>query len=231
MTPGSDAFTYTFDSSKGQLLCRIIGNAAPHGKYRAHIVATDHYGVGTDYSVDYEILENHAPKVVSTPDDLMFGSVGASRSLNITEYIQDEDGEPLTYTITTSDQNVAHLNPNGDSIQLTTLGYGLVTATVTATDACKASASVTFRILVRDETRPVDLYPIPVVSALNIRPGTSGQITVSISNKAGAVVWSGESAVTPFDPLSVDLSGVAGGSYYVTLQGAGTDGTYPIVKR
>ena len=144
---------------------------------------------------------------------------------------KDEDGEPLTYTITTSDQNVAHLNPNGDSIQLTTLGYGLVTATVTATDACKASASVTFRILVRDETRPVDLYPIPVVSALNIRPGTSGQITVSISNKAGAVVWSGESAVTPFDPLSVDLSGVAGGSYYVTLQGAGTDGTYPIVKR
>ena len=227
--PASDAFTYAMND--GVVQVKIFGNRAPHGVYTAHIVATDEFGAETDYPVEYEILENHAPKVVAEMDNLQFGTVGASQTLDMTQYIQDEDGETLTYSVTMTEQNVAHLNPNANSLILTTLGYGLTSVTVTATDACKASCSVSFMILVRNESRPVDLYPVPVTTTLNIRPGTEGQIAVSVSNKAGATVWSGSGAAGPFAPMTVDLSGQAGGIYYVRVEGAGINDTYTIAKK
>jgi len=229
VTPGSEALSYT--ENAGTVTLRIVGNKAPQGTYTAHLMATDAYGAATDLPVKYEILENHLPKVVGEIGDMQFSSAGESTTLDMTKYIQDEDGEVLKYTVSMTEQNVIHLNPNGNAMTLTVLGYGLTTATVTATDACGESVSVSFRVLVRDSSRAVDLYPNPVVSSLFIRPGTDGQIEVAVSNKAGATVWSGSASVTPFDPLSVDLSQQPGGTYYVRIQGAGIDGVYPVVKR
>lgn len=229
VTPGSDALKYTM--SDGTVSFRIAGKGAPHGIYTAHIVATDSYGAVTDYPVTYEILENHPPKIVAEIGNLQFGTVGASQTFDLTKYIQDEDEEPLNYTITMTEQNVAHLNPNVNSLVLTTLGYGLTTATITATDACKASCSMTFMILVRDESRPVDLYPVPVTTTLNIRPGQEGQMSVSITNKAGATVWSGSAAASPFAPMAVDMSAQPGGIYYVRVEGAGVNDVYTIAKQ
>ena len=227
--PGSDAFATAIGGET--INATIYGNRAPAGKYTAHIVATDSFGEKTDYPVQYEILENHAPKVVSEMDNMQFGQVGVTHTIDISNYIQDEDEETLTYTVTMDGQNVAHLNPNEGKIYLTTLGYGLTTATITATDACKASCSLSFMILVRDESRPVDLYPNPVVNTLNIRPGTEGQFDISISNKAGATVWSGTSAASPFSPLAVDLSDQPGGMYYVRIEGPSVNDVYTIAKK
>ena len=226
---GSDALTYSYSS--GELNVAIAGSKAPHGQYTAHIVAKDNYGASTDYPLKYEILENHVPRVVSEISNLQFGAAGESQTLDATLYFQDEDGEPLAYSVSMTEQNVAHINPSGNSLVLTTLGYGLTTATITATDACGETAYLTFKILVRDGSRPVDLYPNPVVNTLHIRPGTEGQIEVSISNKAGATVWSGSGATGPFDPMSADLSALPGGTYYVRIQGAGIDDVFPVAKR
>ena len=228
VTPGSEALASTVTGNV--VLFRISGNAAAHGVYTAHILATDAYGASTDYQVEYEILENHAPRVVSAFDDIKLGSVGETLTFDLTEFIRDEDGEPLKYAVSLSEQNVAHPFVSGDNLTLTTLGFGLTTVTITATDACGKSCSISFFVLVRDESRPVDLYPNPVVKTLNIRPGTEGQIEVSISNKAGATVWSGTQEASPFAPLAVDMSGLAGGTYYVSIKGAGIDDVYPIAK-
>ena len=85
-------------------------------------------------------------------------------------------------------------------------------------------------MLVRDPSLPVELFPVPVKKDLNIRPKEAGKLDVSISNKAGAVVFSGSADVTPFDPLVVDLSGQASGTYFVKLKGCGLDDSYNIVK-
>lgn len=228
VTPGSEALVSTVTGNV--VLFRISGNAVAHGTYTAHILATDAYGALTDYPVEYEILENHAPRVISDFDDKMFGAVGETQAFDLKEFIQDEDGEPLKYAVSLSEQNVVHPFVAGDNLTLTTLGYGLTSVTITATDACNKSCSISFFVLVRDESRPVDLYPNPVVKTLNIRPGTEGQIEVSISNKAGATVWSGTQEASPFAPLAVDMSGMAGGTYYVSIKGAGIDDVYPIAK-
>lgn len=227
--PGSEALTYSITSSLVKFA--IAGNAAPHGKYTAHIIATDSFGASTDYAVDYEILENHAPVVIAQMPNQSYGSTGKSYTFDLSQYIRDEDGEQLSYSIVMTDQGVAHLNASGTSLVLTTLGYGLTSATLIATDACNASCKFSFKILIRDGERPIDLYPNPVVNTLNIRPGTEGQISVVISNKAGAKVWTGGAAAGPFDPLVVDMSDVPGGTYYVRIDGAGVNQVFTIAKK
>ena len=229
VTPGSDALAY--ECMNASCSIRIVGNAAPAGKYTAHIVATDNYGASTDYAVPYEILPNHAPVATAQIADMQFGAAGENVTLNLPDYITDEDGEPLKYSASVSEANVAHPFISENKLTITTLGYGLTTVTVTATDACGKNCSLSFRVLVRDESRPVDLYPNPVVKILNIRPGEEGQIEVAITNKAGATVWSGTENASPFAPLAIDMSGMAGGTYYVSIKGAGIDDVYTIAKR
>ncbi len=226
--PGSAAFTFTKPSATIQ--CSISGNGAPHGKYTAHIVATDAYGATTDYPVDYEILENFAPQVAAKIENQQFKSVGEVRTFKMDDYFHDANEEPLTYTATSSDPSVAQLSRSGDSMVLTALGYGLTTITVTATDACNAHCQLSFMVLVRDNSRPVDLYPVPVTSTLNIRPGQEGQLEVSVYNKAGATVLSCSEAASPFAPLALDMSAQPGGVYYVRINGAGIDDIYTIAK-
>ena len=227
--PGSYAFTYKVSS--GMVQATIAGNAAPHGKYTAHIIAKDSYDASVDYVIEYEILENHAPVVISEMPDMRFSTIGENKVFDLTKFIKDEDGEKLTYTINISDQSVAHLNASGNTLTLTLMGYGLTTATVTATDACKASCTFSFKVLIRDGSRPVDIYPNPVINNLNIRPDQDDNIKVTITNKAGAKVWSQAVDAGPFNPLQIDMSGMPGGMYYVKIVGAGVDDIYPIAKK
>ena len=227
--PGSDALSYKISQDAVQI--NISGNGAPHGKYTAHIVAKDSYQDSTDYAIDYEILENHTPVVISQIPNMSFGTTGTSQSFDLLKYFKDEDGEALTYTISISDRNVAHVNATGNNMVITALGYGLTSVTITATDACKTSCSLSFKILIRDDSRPIDIYPNPVVDYLNIRPGKDDNLKVTITNKAGATVWSETAAAGPFEPLSVDMSGQPGGTYYVRISGSDIDNTFTIAKK
>ena len=130
----------------------------------------------------------------------------------------------------TADPDVARTGISKNILTVTALGYGLTTISVTAKDACRETCTFSFRILVRDKSRPVDLYPNPVVDILNIRPGTDGSYAISISNKAGATVWSATVDAGPFRPLTVDLSGCSGGTYYVRIDGGGVDDTFTVIK-
>ena len=225
---GSDALT--FIGSGETITARLVGKDAPEGRYTARITATDSYGASAVYTIAYEILENHAPKVIAQLENISLGSTGESIALDMSQYISDEDGETLNYTVSTSVQNVVHLLPTEKAITVTALGYGLAEVTITATDAAGASCQLTFKVLVRDGSRPVDLFPNPVKTKLTILPGGSGELEYRLSNKAGAVVRSGKATVSPFEPMSLDMSELAAGTYYLYLKGAGLDGSYTIVK-
>ena len=229
---GSDAMQAMISAES--VLFSFKGKDAPAGKYTAVITATDEYGASTELKIDYEILPNNPPEVVRQVENLLFESIGASQVLNIDDYITDKDGEHLTYEVRVSVSNIAHLNPEIDDekdiFTVTALGYGLTEATVTAVDVMGETCSVTFRILVRDSSQVLALYPNPVKSTLNVRPRQEGKMQVSISNKAGAKVLELSSDVSPFYPLAVDMSGMPSGTYYLNVTGCGSDGRYSIVK-
>lgn len=228
--PGSDAFKWTKTGDKYEVT--ITGSLAPAGKYTAHIKVTDSFDAQTDYVINYEIKENHSPYAIASIDDIIFTKTGSRIILDMSKYFGDEDGEQLFYSASTSVNGIVSASQSGNTLVVTSTGYGLTDVTVTAADACKERVTTTFRALVREaSSAPVDIYPNPVVDKLNIRPEAENQLEVSIFNKIGAKVWSGSGAASPFAPLRIDLSGLPGGIYYVKVQGTGVNDTYTIAKK
>lgn len=208
----------------------IVGRGAPAGKYTAHLIATDSYGATNDFRIDYEIMANHPPQLVKDLEDIQFDNLGSVSEINMDEHISDPDGEPLKYEISTSGQNVVHLNPDGNTLYMTALGYGLVDVSVKASDTCGETVEFKFKALVRDASRPVDVYPNPVYKDVNIRIGKEESAEVKIVSDSGTVVYKNTGVISPFSPMKVDMSGCAAGAYTVVVKSASVDASCKIIK-
>lgn len=208
----------------------VVGNAAPEGRYTAEIVATDEFGAIGRFVINYVIFTNHPPVVIKELENTALNRIGQNVEFDLSQYFYDEDGEQLKYTASTSAANVVHPYLEGNRLLLTSLGYGMVDVTVTGTDAAGKSCSSTFKVLVRDDSRPVDVYPNPVSDNLFVRPGGAQSLDIEIINKAGAVVYSKTATATPFEPCCIDLRQLAGGTYYVRVTSSGIDFKNSIVK-
>ncbi len=209
---------------------KIVGKAAPEGRYTAEIVATDEYGAIGRRVINYVISANHPPVIVKDIENTQMNQLGQSVEFDLSRFFYDEDGEQLKYTSTTSAANVVHPYLEGNRLLLTSLGYGMVDVTVTGADAAGKTCSTTFKALVRDNSRPVDIYPNPVSDNMFVRPGEGQSLDVEIINKAGATVYSRTVTATPFEPCSIDVSSFAAGSYTVHVTGVNLDVKYSIVK-
>ena len=222
----------TVDTSDGALTsARLTVNAlkADPGKtYRGELSVSDGYDT-TTLEFSYTILENHAPQAKGAISDVLMNSVSEEKSFNLSDYFSDADGEALTYEVTSSSTSIIVNSTVQDGVlTLKANSFGATTLTVRAKDARGSSASVEFRVLVRDNTRPYDLYPNPVKDILYIRPGAAGSADVTVSNRAGAVVFSQNGVVLdPFSPAEIDLRDQPGGVYYVKI---GND-RYTIAKQ
>ena len=226
--PGSDALSIAKEGRTVKAM--VTGIDAPAGVYDAILTATDEFGASASVSFSYRILENHPPQLLKHPDNIMFDSVGETVTLYIPDYITDEDEEPLTYAMESSAPKIAEVTPNGDHVKIRAAGYGLASVTITGTDISGSSSTLTFKVLVRDASRPVELYPNPVKTKLYLRTLEEGMLETTISNRAGATVYSGSAESTPFEPVEIDMTGMPSGTYYVRLKGCGLDARYTIVK-
>ena len=196
--------------------------------YEGEISVTDGFDV-TKQAFSYTILPNAAPQAKGGFDDLMFNSTSEEKTFNLSDYFSDPDGETLSYTVASSSASIIVNTTVEDGVlTVKSNSFGSTTLTVTAEDARGKSASHAFRVLVRDNSRPYDLYPNPVKDFLYIRSGEAKTVDLSISNKAGAVVFSQDGAVLdPFAPMAIDLKEQPGGVYYVRI---GSD-RFTIVKQ
>ncbi len=227
VTEGLQGLTASF--IEGVITLDVNALNADDGKiYNGVISVTDGFDT-TEQSFSYTILPNSAPHAKGGFDDLLFNSLSEEKTFNLKDFFSDPDGETLSYTITSSSASII-VNASVSEGILTMKGhsFGATTLTVTAEDARGSSAAHEFRVLVRDNSRPYDLYPNPVKDYLYIRSGEAKTVGLTISNKAGAVVFSqGDVTLDPFSPMSIDLKDQPGGVYYVRI---GND-RYTIVKQ
>lgn len=228
--PASDAASITSLGS-GQYEFSLIGRKAPAGKYDASFSAEDKYGASTNFIISYEILENHAPKVVKDVENILLEGPGDSASLKLSEYIVDEDGEPLTIKSVATQANIATAYSKDENLIIEGLAYGVTDITVTATDAAGKSCSTTFKVAVRDPSVPVSLYPNPVSTVLNVSTVDEMSADIRIVNKAGATVRELSQSVSPFAPVAIDMNDCPAGVYSVVFKGGSIDGKYTIVKK
>ena len=209
----------------------ITGADAPAGTYRATLTVTDYYGASASSSVDYTIGENHAPVTVRQIENRIFSSRTAGTvSLDVADYFYDEDGETLKYYMFISDPTVVNVTSDGSSLLITPMNYGYADVTVTGKDVRGENVSQQFKVLVRDGSQDADVYPNPVRDVLKIRTGADTEADVKVIASSGAVIYDKTVTISPFTPLSVDMSDASAGSYVVKLKIGGKETKYNIVK-
>ena len=238
-----DGHFYTIELKKGSTgtvldtltrnLPKIVltGADTPSGSFKDTLVVTDYYGLSVQQIVDYTVLENHKPYIGKKLEDMAFSSkTEAATVLNATDYFKDDDGEDLSYSITLSNTMVCNLSYASGKFYLTPMNFGNADITVEGTDVRGEKVSQSFRVLVRDGSRSVDVYPNPVSDVLNIRTGEEGTWHVRIISQTGAVFYDATLEIGPFDPVSVDMTKAYPGVYTVILTKDGKEEKFNFVK-
>lgn len=238
-----DGHFYTIELKKGSTgtvldtltrnLPKIVltGADTPSGSFKDTLVVTDYYGLSVQQIVDYTVLENHKPYVGKKLEDAAFSSkTEAATVLDAKDYFKDDDGEDLTYAITLSNTMVCNFSYSSGKFYLTPMNFGNADITVEGTDVRGEKVSQSFRVLVRDGSRNVDIYPNPVSDVLNIRTGEDGMWHVRIISQTGAVFYDATLEIGPFDPVSVDMTKAYPGVYTVILTKDGKEEKFNFVK-
>ena len=206
------AVTYT--STNTSLKLTINALRAKPGKYPVSILVGRGDMVVAQKDLTVTILENHQPEVSGKLQDMVIDASDRNgRPIVLTYCFTDPDQETLIYDAGSSDGSVASPTLLDGTMLVSPGGYGTATVTVTAYDARMASASQTFTVVVRDTSRKFDLYPNPVHDVLNVRAGESKETKVELFNGNGVAVLTASGTTSPFNPLKIDVSTLAPGSY------------------
>ena len=103
---------------------------------------------------------------------------------------------------------------------------------MTGKDVRGEIVSQSLRVLVRSDSKALNLYPNPVQDKMNIRVGKDvGQMSLQMISSLGSVAYEDEfQNVSPFDAVTVDLSGLMPGSYTAVVVMDGEEYKQQIVK-
>ncbi len=207
-------------------------NATDDKTYSGTLAVTDSYDV-TEIPFSYTVLKNHAPEVIRAIGNIVLNSKEEPVTLSLSDYFNDEDGEILEYSSSMSGMNstVTHSVIDG-VLTITGKFFGTASLNVTAMDARGDNAVQKVDILVRDGSRPVDIYPNPVKDKLYVRPGVeTGDVSAKIVASSGAVYFDGALGnATPFSPASIDMTGASAGAYTVVVTCSGVEYKTQVVK-
>ena len=196
----------------------ITGNADEPGRYESVITVTDAYGAQLVHKVNYEVLENHAPVIIKDIEDQLFTMAGQKLTLDMAEYLSDPDGEILKFDISITDKTVLHINPSDNMLYATTLGYGMTDVVIVASDSRGLTCTLPFKVLVKDPSTPMSLYPNPVVDYLNVSTMDEMPTHITIFSSTGKTVYDQTSDVSAFEPARIDMTACPPGQYKVTVE-------------
>ena len=141
------------------------------------------------------------------------------RVVALKDFFYDDDGEPLAVSYTVSDKDILRITETAmNGLALTPLSQGIVDVVVTMKDGLGETVSSAFKVLVRDNTVPFDIYPNPVTDGrLYIRSGEASGVKVVVGGPSGAVVFNETFDLDPFAPSVIDLSKCSTGVYSVKV--------------
>lgn len=210
----SSTIAASAETSKDKVKMTIQALKANPGLYTARIFVGRGTEVETSYSIGFEILENHAPTVVALMPDVIIDAKGTSSFVPLDKYFTDPDGEVLNYKVMTTGGSY---EVSGQNLLIKQDEYGMYTFTVTAYDARGAKSEQSFRVLIRDCSRAVDIYPIPVSDVLYVRPGTEAYTDATLISATGAKVAHEGGKAGPFKPLSINVASLPAGNYSLKL--------------
>lgn len=152
------------------ILFRITG-IAPVGSYKIHVKVADYYFAESLIDIPFEIYANHAPKLMKSFETIYVStSASTPKEINIDEYFSDEDGDALTYKVSTADPDYlkAELGDK-NKLRLQSLGNkGNTVVYIDATDTHGKSARAILSVRIVENNFVHAVYPVPVSKELNL---------------------------------------------------------------
>ncbi len=153
--PDGDGLTYTAASSNATVATATVSgssvmiSAGAAGTWTGTVTAGDPRGLAgvQDIQVTVE-RSNRAPEAVGTiPNQPV--NAGSSRSVDVSSYFRDPDGDALTYTGASSNTAVATVAVSGARVTISGVAAGTANVTVTARDPGGLTGTQRFGVTVR----------------------------------------------------------------------------------
>ena len=232
LEPGSDAAVLDTVVRENPKI-RLTPSLVPTGKYTAKLTVTDIYGLATTETYKYEVLPNTKPVLVKPFEDIIFNSKAAEvQTLTVSDYFNDADGEELSYAFQFSHPDVANMTYAAGKFQITSMNYGVSEITVTGTDVRGEIVSQSLKVLVRSDSKALSIYPNPVQDIMNIRTGGNvSEMSVKLISAVGSVAYEAQfQNISPFEPVSSDLSSLMPGGYTAVVVLDGVEYKQQIMK-
>ena len=175
--------------------------------------------------------DNNAPTPAAAQDGIILYGSGSGKTLGVSSMFTDPDNDEMSFTcICKQDGDVIKLSFDGVSAKITADKGGTAELVITASDGDKSS-TLTIPVLVKSDLGDLaETYPTPVTTDLVIRTEYPAETCVRIVNSTGKTVYEQTSVFSGFDPLTIDMSGLAPGRYSVTIRYGGNSYNKIIVK-
>ena len=216
--PGSPAGTWT-DEGEGVYRLDIRGDAAPAGAYIASITVDDGFGGITSQTIDYTLVGNTAPELVSEFAPMLV-SIGNTKRLDLGDYYRDKEGDALTFSMVSAPDHVS-ASVDGRYLEFRANSVGVGQITFSASDGIAPPVKTSFIVSAHSSgTNIAEIYPVQVDDKLTIQGVSGGSLDVKIYNSTGRCVYSNTIKADPYAPYVINVSGLAPGRYTVILTGS-----------
>ncbi|MBW5445575.1 hypothetical protein GE107_05800 [Cohnella sp. CFH 77786] len=184
-TPFSRHFSYVFSDPDGDMLTytgysgdETVAVLGPTDEYltvtpiapgHATITVVAHDGDGHSVQLSFEVEVvplNGAPYVSNESPDLSTPISQEERTVSLSGYFIDPDGDALTYSAHSDDENIATVSVTDDAVTIRPVALGSTFVKVTAHDGRGGTVTARFYLLIW--APPVVEHPIPDQS-INVR--------------------------------------------------------------
>lgn len=246
--PDGDAMTVSFDAKSSRavlesnngsselynfkLMCPLVAGS---GSSNSVVKVSDEVGATSMRTIQFTVLPNTAPEQIKDIPVQLLQKKKDVVSIDLEEYFQDPDDEPLVFRASSMDEEVALAEVSDGILNITAVSQGVCAVKVTASDHAGELVSVDVTVLMREEGTPevflsgetvLKSGSITIITGVDESPSI-----VRIISASGVVVYSWSGLLSAVNPLEIKLDGLAPGIYTLEVTYKGQVNTYTIVKR
>ncbi|MYH08846.1 MAG: hypothetical protein F4143_01525 [Gemmatimonadales bacterium] len=167
--PDGDSLTYTAASSNPEVAAVSVSGdsvevtALAKGVATITVAARDGHDLTAEQHFEVTV-PNRAPEAGDAiPAQTLFE--GDTTSVDVAAHFRDPDGDPLTFTATSSRADVAMVTVSGETLAIRAAAAGVALVTVTATDPEEAAVATSFSVTV---VPPATSFEIELVFATSM---------------------------------------------------------------
>lgn len=220
----------SFAISGDQLIAGVVFDFEVQATYSIRVESTDGNGGTFQKMFTISIVNtNESITVVNPLEDLVLDQGFGTTDIDLSNVFNDEDGDDLTYTVSTSNMDVATGSVSGAMLTVAEVGLGTATITVTADDGSGETNSDEFSVTIDEvvglETE-VNLQVFPNPTSDYLRVNSDHHISIRLLDLNGRELSGGDGK-----SVMLNLASFPKGIYMLVIREGSRSTSQRIIKK